>query len=374
MYAAPEQVQKVKDHLRARIFRGELAEGTRILEEEVREQTHSSVRAVKWALQDLAREGLVQRKRRVGTFVSATLPSAVYAVLPRVHSVGILSSLSQAELGGTFFTQQLMAGIRSSLHPPALVTTIANQWSRPINDPPQVDAGLLKNTLQGLIGIEANNAEVLNELVRASMPVVAVDFSVSGHQFDVIEVDYQEAGYLATAHLLGMGHRRIAYVGEAMNPQSPDPAWQDRLTGYLRAMAGGPGEMPQPLILDAQRTPAQVRSLLHPFHVRHRPTAYVAASFGFAREIAQIMDAKGMAWPKDYSLACADGAFSLGGFPELSCALCDYERVGRETIRLLASRLACPLMPPVRHTVPVSFRGRESCAPPPEDSRAVAPR
>lgn len=359
-----EHVQQVKDHLRARIFRGELAEGTRIVEAEVRDETRASVRAVKQALRDLAREGLLRRTRHIGTFVSGDLPAAVCAVLPRVHSVAILTSYTQAHLAGALFAALMLQGIRDSLKPPCLLTTLTNARSTTVDDVPAVDVPAVKRSSQGLIALEANHDAILNDLVRGGLPVVAVDFWRQGHQFDVLHLDHEQAGYLATTHLMSLGHRRIAWVGEGVSRQSSDPSWQERLAGYLRAVAEGAGAQPQPLILEVGRADRYLAREWPAFYERYKPTACLTASFGFANALVAELDRSGLRCPEDLSIACAEGGWSLGQFERLSAVRVDYEQVGRAAVRLLASRLACSAMPPIRQVLPVEFVGRGTSRPP----------
>jgi len=368
-----EHIQQVKDHLRARIFRGELAEGTRIDAGEVREETRVSVRAVKQALRDLAREGLLRRTRHVGTFVSGDLPAAVCAVLPRVHSVAILTSLTQAHLSSAFFATLMLQGIRESLKPPSLLTTLTNTRIATIDDVPAVDLNTVKRSAQGLIALEANHAPILNELVRGGLPVVAVDFCRQGHLFDALQLDHMQSGYLATTHLMNLGHRRIAWVGEGANRQSSDPTWQDRLAGYLCAMAEGTGREPQPLIFDAARSERVLLREWPAFHARYKPTAYLAASFGFAKALNAELERAGLRCPEDVSIACAEGGWHLSRFERLSSVRVDYEQAGRAAVRLLASRLACSAMPPIRQVMPVEFVARGTSRPPSGEPVSIQP-
>src|SRR5207253_238423 len=50
---------------------------------------------------------------------------------------------------------------------------------------------------------------------------------------DSVTVDEQRGGEIVARHLIGLGHRRLAFVG----PQEPDRADARRLDGFLRAAA-----------------------------------------------------------------------------------------------------------------------------------------
>ncbi|MFW6597630.1 LacI family DNA-binding transcriptional regulator [Microlunatus sp. Y2014] len=76
-------------------------------------------------------------------------------------------------------------------------------------------------------------AKELAVLRRQGVAVVLVDRAATGTAFCSVAVDDVLGGHLAVSHLLGLGHRRIAFLG------SPETHYQvaDRLTGARRAIA-----------------------------------------------------------------------------------------------------------------------------------------
>lgn len=314
-----EQVQGVKDRLRAAIFRGELAAGSLVREEDLRRESGASVRAVRQALTDLSREGLIDRRRHVGTFVGKKRLAGKESGLPRI-----------------------------SAH---------------VGEAPALNLEGQAADIQGVIALEANHQAFLDGLVRAGRCVVAVDFCSARMTFDAVAVDHQEAGRQATEHLLAVGHRRIAFVGEGPNPHSSDPTWQDRLTGYLRAMAGAGGETPSAWILNIRREANRIAQLLPEFHERRRPTAYVACGGQIAENILQVLNARGCRCPREVSVVACDGELHKAAGMQLSCVRVDYEEFGRSAVLLLAARLTCRQMPPVRVTLPVEFKPGDTSGP-----------
>jgi DNA-binding LacI/PurR family transcriptional regulator len=360
-----EDVGRVKDHLRAAILRAELPEGAPVQEEVLRSETGASVRAVKQALRDLSAEGLIRRKRHAGTRVSEKLPSIICAVLPPIRSVGIISAYAQPNAAQSEFIQTILKGVRSVLQQPANVLEIYNPpgASVGLDDIPTVDVESVKRTVQGLIAIEATGVRGLNDLVRVGIPVVAVDFNASDNIFDLVTIDHMQAGYLATLHLLGLGHRHIAYIGEGMDDYSTDPAWQYRLTGYLRAMAIRSGPTPPTWILDVRREARSIKRLLPDFYRAHQPTAYVLGSGGFAETVVSVMGEMGLQCPRDYSLVSADHSRKTVGNLRMAEAYASFEELGRTAVRLLASRLACRPMPTVQTILQVALIPGETTAP-----------
>lgn len=360
-----EQIQAVKDRLRAAIFRGEIAAGVPVHEAELRLATGASVRAVRQALVDLAREGLLDRKRHVGTFVHTRLPASREPGLPKISSVSVVSALIERDFAKSLYIAKVLAGIRSALHAPGKAKLFLNtgQIATHVAESPPIKAEALKEDTQGAIALELNHSSYLDELVRAGLPLVAVDYAPANMTFDAVAVDHQGAGFLPTAHLLSLGHRRIAFVGEGPNPSSGDPTWQDRLTGYLRAMACAGGETPAQWILNIHRSITRIELLLPDFHRQHRPTAYVLSSSHGVAIALKVLAEMNLACPRDVSLVACDAELHRIGRLELSSVNVDYEQFGRMAVELLAARLACRAMPPVRYTLPVDFHSGDTSAP-----------
>ena len=79
----------------------------------------------------------------------------------------------------------------------------------------------------------APQSAVYEELVRRGTKVIVLGHPVPFTQaFAHVTTDDQQASYLATRHLLDLGHRRIAFLA---GPNST-PWAQERLEGYRRAL------------------------------------------------------------------------------------------------------------------------------------------
>lgn len=92
---------------------------------------------------------------------------------------------------------------------------------------------LLGKRVDGIISIPTSrSAGYLKSAVERGTPVVLIDRTFPGGQFDCVRVDNEEASYRAVRLLIEKGHRRIAVIcGEERYYTAAE-----RLKGYFRAM------------------------------------------------------------------------------------------------------------------------------------------
>jgi len=93
---------------------------------------------------------------------------------------------------------------------------------------------LVDKQVDGLIFVAVGvGTDHLLSLQRRRVPVVVVDREVPGVDVDSVLTDNELGGWLATRHLLELGHRRIACI---TGPSDITPSAK-RVTGFRRAMA-----------------------------------------------------------------------------------------------------------------------------------------
>jgi len=107
------------------------------------------------------------------------------------------------------------------------------------NDPPKEAAyvrELRSYRIAGLLIIPANGADIAGHLrayASAAVPVVCIDRVPEGWKGDAVLVANTESAYLATRHLIQMGHQRLAAI---VGPLGLTNA-AERLKGFMRALS-----------------------------------------------------------------------------------------------------------------------------------------
>ncbi|GMA85508.1 LacI family transcriptional regulator [Angustibacter aerolatus] len=114
-------------------------------------------------------------------------------------------------------------------------------------------------------------------LGRLGFPVVSVGVPSAG--WSCVRIDDVGAIRLATEHLIGLGHERIAFVGGKPLPATDFTTPGDRETGFRAAMADAGLPVRDWQVANAAWTPAGgLEAGLSLLRRRQRPTAVVVAS------------------------------------------------------------------------------------------------
>jgi LacI family transcriptional regulator len=178
----------------------------------------------------------------------------------------------------------------------------------------------------------------LTALSRARLPLVVID-PVNLPAADVISVGSTNfaGGLAATQHLLGLGHRRIAYLGGAVTSACN----QARLGGYRAAMEGAGAPIPQGYVRFGNFLHAdglgQGATLLE---MPDPPTAVFAGSDETAVGVVEAARARGLRVPEDLSVVGFDDTqIARLSSPALTTVRQPLQEMGKVALRT-AIRLA----------------------------------
>lgn len=185
--------------------------------------------------------------------------------------------------------------------------------------------------------------------VEAGVPVVQVQ-RVGDVETHTVTADNYSGALDATAHLLSLGHRRIAFIGvdpyaELSNvDDGPVPVThrvieRDRLNGFLDAHNVA-GVKPFDELIDLQGSYYSVeharvvvkRLLTLPPH--HRPTAVFATSDMIAAGVLQEIYAHGLRIPSEISVVGFDDTLSTLFAPPLTTVEQPMREIGQAAARL----------------------------------------
>jgi len=199
-------------------------------------------------------------------------------------------------------------------------------------------------------------------LARCRPPVVLLDLLHNGLQ-SVVTSDNMGGARRCVAHLAGLGHREIGFVGTKSTP-----AYHERYLGYLAAMAEAGLGVKREFCVDTPGGVAETARLVAPVLSRkRRPTAIVACSDYYAIAAMEAARELGLRVPRDLSLTGFDDIeLAQRMKPALTTVRVPVQKLGWLAVSQL---LPLPVAGKAAHTsdgvvlrVPVELVERESCA------------
>lgn len=204
---------------------------------------------------------------------------------------------------------------------------------------------------------------------RVAVPIVTVDAIAAGVPQTII--NDVAGGRLATAHLLGLGHRRIGFVGDvAVLGTGHDlgfTASRSRLQGYRKELAGA-GIAFDPALVRVGPHSALVAADLAAGLLRlpDPPTAIFAASDTQAMGVLRAAEQHGFGVPDRLSVVGFDDIES-SALLNLSTVHQPLEQSGAEGARRLCALLNGAKVKPLRQQLPLHLMQRLSSAGPLRD-------
>lgn len=183
----------------------------------------------------------------------------------------------------------------------------------------------------------------LDELLEKGVPLVYLDRLHPKHLITSVMVDHVKGGRLAAEHLIGQGHRRLAYVA---GPQRSHLVG-DRLAGFSKVAQDHGITSGEIAIFSANSwTPdagARAASEFLALPADERPTAVFCANDMLARGFIRTCLANGVAIPKDVSIIGYDNLQLAADLPvALTTVGQPRDELGRAATRLMLRSIENP--------------------------------
>ena len=203
--------------------------------------------------------------------------------------------------------------------------------------------------------------------LQALTPLILVDRRVYGFESDSVIFEDLRAGREITEHLLGLGHRRIAFFGDEPFVESV----QNRLRGFRRALEAA-GITPDDrliVLVNGHFEPTFTENVRLLLRGGERPTAIVCANDAVASAVYLVLRGEGLRVPQDIALT-GFGNDSAGFLDVIGLTTMaqPFVELGREAGRLLLRRLAesatAENREPREITLPMRLVVRSSSGPP----------
>ncbi|GAA4956060.1 DNA-binding LacI/PurR family transcriptional regulator [Nonomuraea thailandensis] len=211
--------------------------------------------------------------------------------------------------------------------------------------------------------VTPNSSAVSTYLASHGIPVVEVDRQFAAGSTDGVVVGNRVGARTATAHLVGLGHRRIALFID----ETDWTTGYERYQGYLEALNAGDIKVDPGLVVSSGWDVADSRRrALDMLRGPDRPTAVFAANNVLAEGVWRAIGELGLRVPGDISLVAFDDAPWMSMVsPTVSAVSQDTFNLGATAVRRLDERIERPESDSVTTVLNVRLVERESTAQPP---------
>ena len=219
------------------------------------------------------------------------------------------------------------------------------------------------DVIRAVVLAGTNSTNLIELLTHKGIPFAVLGNNVLGDQKslarnDVVFADDIQGGHDATRYLIGLGHRRIWFVGNTRLP------WFARCyEGYRRAMEES-GLVPRESSTDTEDNTESgylgTKSLLAQ---DESATAILAGNDPTAHGVYKALRDRDLRIPEDISVVGCDDTVGTWLYPSLSTTREFPEQLGKQLVELVLNRIAEPDQAPQRVTVPTELMKRDSAGP-----------
>jgi GntR family transcriptional regulator, arabinose operon transcriptional repressor len=379
----PPKAQRdvLRQELRQRILTGQVQPGEKLPTEHELMDVHGISRhSARLVLDNLAREGLIERTARRGTVV---LPNTLKKP---TRTITFLSQDIRDAMGS-----RILAGLQEHITGEEFRLEIVALGDTP-EEFRQTIATVLKNPTDGVVIFPLSwmtDQTWAGELRQHGIPFVVVDSLSAGIACDGVATDNVAGGRLAGERLLAQGYRRLYHLAFDTVNSTPE----ERARGFQQAVvAAAPGSVDLCLPLRHTLTEAAEREHRQPWlaakqfwleiapklDLRSGPVGVFACSDIEAFGVHQACQQLGLTIGREVGIVGFDDSdLALIANPPLTSVRQYPEQMGSEAARLLIQRLATPDAPYQTLRIPPLLIARDSdrlaFSPPAERGRAPGP-
>lgn len=293
----------VKEEIKRWIFEGRITPKEKIgSENDLMASFGVSRHTIRQAIGELVNEGWLYREHGVGTFCAdRSEPSNG----KHTKTIGIITTYIS-----DYIFPSIIRGAESYLTDRGYSVLLAST-NNDIEREKQCLHNLLNHEVSGLI-VEPTKSALYNpnlayylNLERQKLPFLMINANYDGLNSLSLTVDDERGGYLATEHLIKLGHRRILGLFKMDDRQGVG-----RMKGFIRAhreadLSVSPDMLVSYTTEEKEGKPvSEVRRLLE--GKEDLPTAIIAYNDEIAISVIQVLRELGLRIPEDISLVGYD--------------------------------------------------------------------
>lgn len=173
----------------------------------------------------------------------------------------------------------------------------------------------------------------LKDFLDTQYPFVLVNNALPDAKLPYVCADFVQSGYIATKHLIDLGHTRIGHIAGSLNTMTA----RDRLSGCRKALEEAGIEYDEKLLVlghyNREDAAEATRSLLA---LRHIPSAIFVDNDTMAIGVLQVLKEMGIRVPSEMAVVGGDSIeLSTVMTPTLTSIELPIYEISRTAVRLL---------------------------------------
>ncbi|MGC4234946.1 MAG: LacI family DNA-binding transcriptional regulator [Niabella sp.] len=219
---------------------------------------------------------------------------------------------------------------------------------------------LRSESVDGLIVATTPRTEKKVELlIEDGVPVVCIDRGLRSLKADVVKTDNEAGAFMATEHLIRLGHKRIAHIAG----DKEIPTTHERIAGYRAAFKKHHLKTEEGLIFSRKSDyESGVQLTEEILSLKCRPTAIFTANNLLTLGSYEVLHRHKMRIPEEIAIVGFDDVYWANSLnPALTAVKQFGYEMGQQAAELLYKRLSHPQAPPASFIVKPELMIRKSC-------------
>lgn len=192
-----------------------------------------------------------------------------------------------------------------------------------------------EKSVEGILILSHISTPYINKVLSTGIPTVIIDHHHPNIQADAILTNNRFGSYLAIQHLIELGHKEIAFVGNTRL----SPSYQERLEGFRLAFNDYNLKVNEDfLFTNIVEKEENVDQLIKSLAVQ--PTAWFCINDGFGYFVNSGLKKIGLNVPVDVSVCSFDnGQLARLSTPRITSMDIDLRQYGRKSVEQLCFRI-----------------------------------
>lgn len=217
---------------------------------------------------------------------------------------------------------------------------------------------LINHEIDGILILSHISTDYISTIINTGIPTVLIDHHEPHLEADSILTNNRFGAYTAVEHLIQLGHREIAFVGNV----DISPSYQERLEGYLLALKRyGISPNEDFILTNTQENQHDINLFLN--GLQAMPSAWFCVNDGKGFLVTSILQQRGFKVPEDVSVCSFDnGQLSQIATPTITTMDIDLNYYGKKAVEQLCWRMENNEEPFQEILLPTKLIIRESTA------------